>query len=77
MVLAILSTVVAAVVLVSAMLAEPKVIARVLVLVELNIPVERVNPLSARVPWVRVVVPLAVKAAPRVTVMPEPLTPKA
>ena len=50
------NTVAAAVVLVSAMLPEPKEIARVLLLLELKFPVLKVKFASARVPAVRVVV---------------------
>ena len=69
------NTVVAAVVLVSAMFPAPKVIARVLLLEELKIPVLKVNPARSSVPAVSVVVPVAptVIASASVTVMPEPL----
>ena len=72
---AMLNTVVAAVVLVSAMLPAPKVIARVDVPEEEKIPVLKVNPARLRVPAVSVVVALVatVIASARVTVMPEPL----
>lgn len=69
-------TVVAAVVLVNAIFADPKVIARVLVLLELKEPVLNVLPFKSRVPCVRVNVLAVPKAVGpiSVTVMPEPLT---
>lgn len=73
---AMLNMVVAAVVLVNAMLFAPKVIARVLLLLELKIPVLNVKPLRLRVPAVRVKVFAApnVIASASVKVMPEPAT---
>ena len=70
------NTVVAVVVLVNAMLPEPKVMARVDDPEELKIPVLKVKLASARVPCVRVnvfVVP-SVSASARVKVAPAPLT---
>ena len=68
--------VIPSVALVNAMLPEPKAIARVLLLLELKVPVLKVKPASASVPCVRVkLLPVAtVIASARVTVMPEPLT---
>lgn len=76
MAVAISSTTVAAVVLVSAMFPAPKVIARVLLLLELKMPVLKVNPARASVPAVSVVVLVvpAVIASASVTVPPEALT---
>jgi len=54
------STVVAAVVWANTMLLEPNAIDRVLVLVELNMPVVRLNPFNASVPLVNVAVAVAV-----------------
>ena len=54
------STVVAAVVWASTMLLEPNVMERVLVLVELNIPVVKLKPANANVPLVNVAVAVAV-----------------
>jgi len=67
---AILNTSVPAVVCDNAIDPVPKAIARVLVLLELNIPVVRVNPAKASVPAVNVVVPvtLILSAALRVVV---------
>ena len=72
---AILKTVVAAVVLVSAMFPAPKLIARVLVLLELKMPVLKVNTSRLRVPAVSVVVLVVptVIAPASVTAIPEPL----
>ena len=70
------NTVVAAVVLVNAIFAAPKVIARMLLLLELKIPVLNVKPLRLRVPAVRVKVFAApnVIALASVKVIPEPAT---
>ena len=57
--MAILKTVCAAVVCASTILFEPNAIERVLVLVELNMPVVKSNPLSANAPEVKVTVPVA------------------
>jgi len=68
------STVVAAVVCAKTMLLLPNAIDLVLVLLELNVPVVRVNPLSASVPLVNVVVPVAAKEnVPLSVVVPEVL----
>lgn len=72
----ILNMVAPAVVLVSAMLPEPKLIARVVVVSEEKLPVLNVNPARARVPELSVVefvIPV-VSASASVTVVPEPLT---
>ena len=63
-------------VLVNAMFAVPKVITRVLLLLELKNPAERVKPLRLIVPLVRVKAPAipTVNASSKVTVIPEPLT---
>jgi len=69
------NTVVAAVVCANTILPLPKLIERVLVLLELNIPVVSVNPANAKVPDVNVVVAVAVandNALPKV-VVPEVL----
>ena len=72
------NTVAAAVVLVSAMFPDPKVIERVLVLEELKIPVLKVKPARSSVPSASVVVFVipSVNASASVTVIPVPLTPK-
>ena len=66
----ILNTVVAAVVCVNAILPVPNAIARVLALLELNVPVVKVNPANANVPAISVYKPVAVNAydLPNVTV---------
>lgn len=73
---AILSMVVAAVVLVNAIFADPKVMARVIELSELKIPVLSVLPFKLSVPSVSVNVLVApnVSASARVKVAPTPLT---
>jgi len=63
-------------VIVSAMLPEPNEIARVFVLLEEKIPVLNVLLFKLSVPWVSVNVLFTVNASPRVTVIPEPLTPQ-
>jgi hypothetical protein len=72
---AILNTVVAAVVCASTILPMLNAIARVFELLELNMPVVKLNPLSASVPVVNVVVLVAVneKLSPKVVVIPVPL----
>jgi len=57
------------------MFAEPKVIARVLLLLELILPVVNVFPFRLSVPWVKVKEPLVPKlaASAKVTVIPDPL----
>jgi hypothetical protein len=69
---------IALLVCVSAMFAVPKVITRVLLLLELKNPAERVKPLRLRVPWVRVKAPVVptVNASSKVKVPPETLNPK-
>jgi hypothetical protein len=72
--LAILNTVVAAVVWARTILFDPNAIERTLVLFELNMPVVRVNPFRVIVPFVSVVV----RVAPRVSALPRlqlPATP--
>ena len=73
--IAIDNTVVAAVVCANTILLEPNIIARVLVLVELNIPVVKLNPPKSNVPAVNVVVLVAdkVNVAANVVVIPVPL----
>ena len=74
---AMLNTVVAAVVCVRLMLFDPNAMARVLVLLELKIPVVRSLPLRSRVPAVSVVVAVAISdwLPPNVNVPPGMLTP--
>ena len=70
------STVVDAIVLVSAMLPEPNAIALALELLELKVPVLRVNPARSIVPKVSAnrLPGAKVNASASVTVMPVPLT---
>jgi len=74
---AMLNTVVAAVVCVRVMLFDPNAMARVLVLLELKIPVVRSLPLRSRVPAVSVVVAVAISdwLPPSVSVPPVMLIP--
>ena len=78
MAVAMANTIWAAVVCVRLMLFDPNAMARVLVLLELKIPVVRSLPLRSRVPAVSVVVAVAISdwLPPRVSVPPEMLTPK-
>jgi len=73
--LAMSNTVVAAVVWASTMLFEPNAIARLLLLLELNMPVVNVNPFKVTVPFVSVVVSVApvVSALPKLQLPPTPL----
>lgn len=72
-----LNTVVAAVVCDNTMLFEPNAMARVLVLLELKIPVVKLNPPRSSVPAVSVVVPVATREglSPNVSVPPAKLKP--
>ena len=70
---AILSTVTPAVLCARTILVAPKAIALVLVLLELNMPVVRVNPPRFKFPEVSVVVPVVVKVSAAVSVVVPPL----